>query len=315
MKNRVIVTETEYCKAEKIFASAPDFNCQPAPGAEAELALAIRQNQVRAVIVGVEKYQDALYQALPRGGVIIRFGVGHDSLDKDALRSHALYCANTPGVLDASVAEHTIALMLSAARHIPAATAATKTGKWPPFTGSEFEGKTLAVIGCGAIGTRVAAIARNGFGMRVFGYDCIEKKLPDAFEFCSRDWARVVKDADYVTLHIPVLQETRNLINAETLSAFKSSAWLINTARGALVDENALGLALQNGQLAGAALDVTSREPYQPDEFDLRTFENVIMTPHIASSTTAACNRMALACLENLRQYFAGNPDGMSLVC
>lgn len=314
MKNRVIVTETEYRKAEKVFAGTSDFTCLPVPGAEAELARAVRQNQVQAVVVGVDKYQDALYQALPKGGAIVRFGVGHDSIDKDALRKHGLFCANTPGVLDASVAEHAIALMLSAARNIPAANAAVKTGQWPFFAGSELAGKNLAVIGCGAIGVRVAAIARNGFGMRVFGYDCIDKELPDTFAVCSRDWGRVVKDADFVSLHLPVLPETRNLINAETLAAFKSSAWLINTARGALVDEKALAAALKNGRLAGAALDVTSREPYQPDEFDLRTFDNVIMTPHIASSTTAACNRMALACLENLRQYFAGNPAGMTLV-
>jgi lactate dehydrogenase-like 2-hydroxyacid dehydrogenase len=271
------------------------------------LADAVCEQGIRHVIVGVDRYVGPLYDAMETGGVIARFGVGHDGVDKDLATRKGLLCTNTPAVLDDSVAELTIALVLAAARHVPAGVAATRRREWSPKVGRELRGKRLAIIGCGSIGRRVARIASSGFGMDVTGCDVISvdmKRMRDEFGFTDvvTDFAAAVADADYVSLHIPGTPETRHLVNRERLETMPGRAWLINTARGTVVDETALFDAISEGRLAGAALDVFEREPYdpvQPDK-DLRTLENVVMTPHIGSSTQEACHRMALRALRNI---------------
>lgn len=319
----VAVTEPEFSKAADIFgrAESAGFRCVPAPAAEAALAEAIRTAGARHAIVGVETYAGPLYAALSPGAVIARFGVGHDGIDKAQAAARGLLCTNTPGTLDDSVAEHAIGLLLAAARHTVVVAGALAAGRWQGRTGRELKGKTLAVVGCGPIGCRVAAIAARGFGMRVVG--C--KRTPGGVEPLCRahgftavttDFSAAAREADYVSLHIPSGPATRHYLGTGRLAELAPRAWLVNTARGAVVDEGALYDALHAGRLAGAALDVFAREPYEPAApgKDLRTLPNVILTPHVGSSTQEACLRMAERALRNLALAGAGRHAEMDLL-
>jgi phosphoglycerate dehydrogenase-like enzyme len=183
------------------------------------------------------------------------------------------------------------------------------------------KGKTLAIIGCGAIGRRVAQIAARGLGMKVIGCEVLDldvKRMQREFGFSTvvKSFAEAVGAADFVSLHIPSVPVTRHFLSRERLDLLPAGCWILNTARGALVDELALFDALAHGRLAGAALDVFEREPYQPFAAgkDLRTLPNVIMTPHISSSTREACDRMAERALRNIRLAEAGKHDEMDLL-
>lgn len=292
----------------------------PAPNAEPELARAIAVSGARHVIVGSYIYSSELYAALPRGGVIARFGVGHDGVDKAKATGAGLLCTNTPGVLDQSVAEHAVLLMLAAARHLAKNASDMRIGTWdlgPP--GSELRGKTLAVIGCGRIGRAAARIASHGFSMRVVGVRrSLGADIDDAgaFDAVTTDFQSAVRDADYVSLHITADSGNRKFVNEGRLAMLPPHAWLINTARGAVVDEPALYDALAKRRIAGAALDVFDREPYVPADpsRDLRTLPNVILTPHVGSHTQEANRLMAERALQNIRQAEAGQFASMDLL-
>jgi lactate dehydrogenase-like 2-hydroxyacid dehydrogenase len=312
---KVAVTATEFDKAAEVFrqATGAGVECMRAPAAEAELAVFVRAQGVRHAIIGVERYTGALYEALQAGAVLARFGVGHDGIDKDKATARGVICTNTPGVLDDSVAEMTIALILAAARHVARVAAEVRDGRFVPMVGSELAGKTLAVIGCGPIGRKVARIAARGFGMRVVGCDVADldveqMKAEHGFAEIGQDFGAVVVAADFVSLHIPSTPATRHFINRDRLAMILPGAWLINTARGAVLDESALFDALSQGRLAGAALDVFEAEPYKPvaPDQDLRRLDNVLMTPHVGSSTREACNRMAERTLRNIQLAEAG---------
>ena len=309
---KVAVTDLEYSKAKKIFDNSKEASCLCAPTSEIELADFVKKNDISHVIIGVEKYTGELYKALPKGGVIARFGVGHDGVDKKLATQNGLFCTNTPGVLDDSVAECAIGLMLSCARKFPSCINDNKNGIWNNQVGSELKGKTLAIIGCGAIGKKVAKIASNGFGMRVTGYDVAEIK-DDIFDKFYTDFKNAVSKADFISLHIPDIPVTKDFINSERLKTIPDEAILINTARGNIINESALYDALESGKLKAAALDVLKNEPYSPQipHKDLRNLDNVIMTPHIGSSTTEACNRMAKAALRNIIHSIHGEKNKM----
>ncbi len=321
--SKVVVTQNDYPKAEAVYeaAAGDGLECIPAPDDEAGLAEAVRQHGARYAVVGVAPYSGPLYEALPRGGVLARFGVGHDGIDKEQATAAGILCTNTPGVLDDSVAEHAVALMLAAARHLLANAASAMRSAWTPHVGTELRGKTLAVIGCGPIGCRVAQIAAFGFVMRVVGceirdVDPAEMESRFGFDRMTPEFALAVKDADFVSLHIPSTAATHHFLNADRLADMPPRAILIHTARGAVVDETALYDALAGGRLAAAALDVFDHEPYVPTapDKDLRTLPNVLMTPHVASSTREACDRMAARALHNIRLAEQGAYDQMDLL-
>lgn len=298
---RVAVTDLEYNKAVEVFENFKEMECLCAPTPELDLAEFIRDNNISHVIIGVDKYRSALYDSLPSGGMIARFGVGHDGVDKALAAKKGLLCSNTPGVLDQSVAECAVGLMLAAARELAVCITDNKNAVWKNRVGFELSGKKLAVIGCGAIGKKTAKIAKHGFNMKISGFDIapIEDEVFDEFH---TDFGQAVKDADFISLHIPDIPATKDFINVESLAAIPETAVLINTARGGILNENALYDALSTGKLKGAALDVFKNEPYRAEDnrMDLRTLPNVIMTPHIGSSTREACERMAETALGNI---------------
>ena len=319
----IAVTELEFRKAESSFTRAADegLPCVNAPAEEKALAVAIRSSEARHVIIGVECYAGPLYEALPPGGVIARFGVGHDGVNKALATSKGLLCTNTPGALDDSVAEHAVNLLLAAARHTVTVAAELRAGRWSPQLGGELQGKTLAIIGCGAIGRRVARIASRGLSMKVVGCEVADMntgQLQREFGFTSvvKAFEDAVHEADFVSLHIPSMPQTHHFLNGDRLSRLPARCWVVNTARGALVDEVALFDALATGKLAGAALDVFEREPYEPAVVgkDLRMLHRVIMTPHVGSSTREACERMARCALQNIRLAEAGRFEEMDLL-
>ncbi len=335
MSEIVLVTQTEYRKGEAVFSSAEGVRVEPVAAEEEMLAAAVRAGGCRAVIVGVHPYRKELYEALAEAAgvgraLIARFGVGHDSVDKQQAAARGILVANTPGVLDQSVAEHTIWLMGALARHLPSSDAALRAGAFCGTAGIELGGRRLGIVGCGAIGRRVAAIAHFGLGMRVAAADCrpaerLEQEMGvPCSEILARwglddyttDADRVFREADVVSIHLPALPETRQYVNAQRLALVRPSALLINTARGSIVDEAALFDALAAGRIAGAALDVYQQEPYVPADpaKDLRGLANVVLTPHIGSNTQEANRRMALASLANVLHFLAGRDDLLTLV-
>lgn len=317
----VLVTEQEYRRAERVFASTPGMHCVPAPAEESALADAIESAGARYAVVGPLHYRDALYTAVPRGGVLARFGVGHDGIDKAAATRAGVLCTNTPGVLDQSVAEHTLLLITAAARHIVPLAQGMQQQAWAPLGGMELRGKVLAVVGCGAIGRSVARIASAGFGMRVVGcyrsaHGAPELRSDSGFEALTNDFEAAVLEADFITLHIPAAPENSQFINRERLAMIRRDAWIVNTARGAVIDETALYDALAERRIGGAALDVFQREPYEPADpaRDLRTLPNTILTPHVGSNTAEANARMAARALQNITYAIAGTVDRMDLL-
>ena len=335
MADVVVVTDFEFLKAESVFRSENEFGVESAPHDEEGLSECVRSKTSRAVILGVDRYVGELYDALAatggkEGAIIARFGVGHDGIDKTLARQRNITVTNTPGVLDTSVVEQTLSLMLGLARRITILDAAFKAGEFSPQTGTELNGKTLAVIGFGAIGRRVAACAHFGLKMKVLAVDVrpaseleeAEGKSIDEIESefgvdaYTNDLDTVLRQADVVTLHMPGNPQTRNFFNADRLAALKPTALLVNTSRGSVLDECALHDALSSGGLAGAALDVFESEPYAPADAgkDLRILSNVVLTPHVASNTFESNERMARACLENIRNFFAGRTDRLTAV-
>ena len=300
----VLVTEPEYRRGEPVFASTTELTCFAAPPAEDALVQEIGRTGARHLVVGSVKYGERFYAALPRGAVVARFGVGHDSIDKAKATEAGVLCTNTPHVLQQSVAELTLTMIGAAARHVVASATDMRNGEWRLRQGIELEGKTLTLVGCGEIGRAVARIASAGYGMRVVGYT---RKPPASvppdphIPHMTDDLRAAVADADFVSLHIPGGAENQHLFNRERLGWMRERAWLINTARGAVVDEVALFEVLTSGRLAGAALDVFEREPYQPRESrDLRSLANVLLIPHIGSHTFEANRRMAERALRNI---------------
>ena len=316
---RVLVTASEYRKAEGRFLSAAALECLCAPDAEPDLASAVRAAQASHVVVGPGTYSGALYDALRAGGVIARFGVGHDGIDKARATKCGLLCTNTPNVLNQSVAEHTMALIAAAARNLVTASTSMAQHAWQPVTGGELQGKTLAIIGCGGIGRSVARIASLGYGMRVIG--CSRPGVPpvtemEHFRAVVNDFAMAVREADFVSLHLSASRDNLHFISRDRLARLGERTWLINTARGSIVVERALFEALAERRLAGAALDVFAREPYAPIEGggDLRSLPNVILTPHVGSNTAEANGRMADRALHNILSAEAGAFARMDLL-
>jgi glyoxylate reductase len=242
---------------------------------------------------------------LPTLKIIANYAVGHDNIDKDAAKERNIMVTNTPGVLTNTVAEHTFSLMLSIAHRISEGDRYVRAGNykaWGPklLLGTDLSEKTLGIVGLGRIGSRVAYHAVNGFGMRVLYTDLksnadFEKEVGAKFVEKLED---LLPQADFITTHVPLLDSTKHLINADRLKLMKNSAYLINTSRGPVIDEKALADALKSGQIKGAAIDVFEFEPEITPE--LKELDNIIMTPHIASGTEGTRNKMSELAAQNI---------------
>jgi D-3-phosphoglycerate dehydrogenase / 2-oxoglutarate reductase len=252
------------------------------------------------VIRSATKLTAEILEGAVRLKVIGRAGVGVDNVDVEAATRRGIVVANAPDSTVVSAAEHAIGLLVALARHIPQAHASLKQGRWErsSYGGIELEGKTLGVLGFGRIGQQVARRA-VGLGMRVVAHDPFVAR--DRFRELGVERADSADDvlggADFLTLHLPLSEETRGFLDAGALGKMRPGARLVNAARGELVDENALLDALRSGQLAGAALDVFSTEPYTGPLLEL---DNVVVTPHLAASTEEAQDRAGVIVAEQV---------------
>ena len=236
-----------------------------------------------AVLASSHNYTDEVFAGAADLCVVARLGVGYDAIDVAAATRHGVSITTTPGTLEWAVSDHTVGLMVGLAHHIAQDDRAIRRGEWRPFVGVDVARKTLGLIGLGRIGRVVVRRAR-GFDMHILAYE----PYPDQAFVAENGIALVPLDellerSDFVSLHVPATPQTRGLINAERLARMKRGAFLINTSRGALVDEDALFDALQSGHLGGAGLDVRAAEP--PNDARFAALENVIMTPHVANLT------------------------------
>lgn len=275
-----------------------------------------------AILLLTDRVDRAVLARCPRLRVIANVAVGYDNIDVEAASAMGIWVTNTPGVLHETVADFTFALLLAAARNVVSSERFARAGSWrtwspTAFLGPDVHGATLGIVGLGEIGAAVARRAR-GFAMRVL-YASRTRK-PEREAELGLEWRQLdelLPEADFVSVHVPLTGETYRLLDAERLGRMKRGAILVNTARGAVVDHDALVEALRGGQLGGAALDVTDPEPLPPDH-PLWSFDNVVITPHIASASERTRARMAEMAAENVLAVLAGReppnpvspPDG-----
>jgi lactate dehydrogenase-like 2-hydroxyacid dehydrogenase len=249
-----------------------------------------------------------------RAALLANFGVGFNHIDVAAAKARGLAVSNTPDVLTDATADLALTLLLMVSRRAGEGERHVRSGQWTGWRpthmlGTQVAGKTLGLVGMGRIARGVAQRAHHGFGMRVIFHDPFPPSAEVAASLGADPRARledVLSEADFVSLHCPATPETRHLMNRERLALMRPEAYLINTARGDVVDEAALAEVLQGRRIAGAGLDVFEREP-QVTEALLR-LENVVLLPHLGSATTETRVAMGMRALENLRLFFAGKP-------
>ncbi len=283
------------------------------PLAEAELIEALRG--CGAVIASSDPYTERVFAACPDLRVVARAGVGVDAVDLGAATRHGVVVTITPGPIAETVADYAFALLLASARRVPEAAEALRRDGWArEFLGGDVYGRCLGVVGMGAIGSGVARRAR-GFSMRVLGYDPALSP-PQITERGAEPVPldRLLAEADFVTLHASLSAGSRHLLGARELAAMKPSAYLINTARGGLLDSAALVQALKAGHLAGAALDAYEDEPLPADD-PLRRAPRCLLTPHVAFSTRATTLDMARRAAAAVADVLSGRrPTGATVV-
>jgi phosphoglycerate dehydrogenase-like enzyme len=264
----------------------------------------------RASFAAMEPYTARVFAACPDLALVSRCGIGIDAVDLPAATEAGVLVTNTPGAMTDAVADLTFAFLLAAARRIVEMHEAVRSGGWGEFPGVLVFGKTLGLVGFGRIGQAVARRAA-GFDMKLLAYDPAASR-PDApryepnlppVEFVTLE--ELLQRADFVSLHAPSLPETQGLFNAARFAAMKPSAYFINTARGSLVDEEALVRALETGQIAGAATDVFRQEPL-PEDHPLRRAPNLLLSPHNGFNARECAAAMCLATARNITAILRG---------
>jgi phosphoglycerate dehydrogenase-like enzyme len=307
---RVLVTPTSYGKTdprlisdleEKVGEVIYNPTTKPLPSAEVARLLP----GVDGYIAGLDGIDRVALESADRLKVISRYGVGVDNVDLKTAGAKGICVTNTPGANSASVAELTVGLILSLARGIPEAAATTRAGGWPRSAGVSLDGKTVGLLGLGAVGKQVVR-RLAGFDCRLMAYDPMaDVTFAREMNVALASMEEVAGQADFLSLHLPLLPETRSLVNAGFLAGMKKGAYLINTARGELIDELALAEAVQNRHLGGAALDVFTKEPPEPGH-PLLGLPQVLVTPHSASHTDGAMNAMGRMALRDCLAVLQG---------
>ena len=258
-----------------------------------------------------DKVNDELFDAAgPQLKIVANYAVGYDNIDVPAATKRNIIITNTPGVLTESVAEHAIALMFAIARKVVESDQFMRDGKfhgWAPmmYLGNDLAGKTLGLVGLGRIGAAVAKRMHDGFEMKVVYYDLKRnEELEKKYGIEHKELDSLLKEADFISIHVPSTPETKHLINAERLKMMKPSAYLVNTARGPVVDEAALVEALKNRVIRGAGLDVYENEPAMAP--GLAELSNTVLTPHTASATEETRGAMSELAAKNIIAVLSG---------
>ncbi len=251
-----------------------------------------------------------IYDACPTSKIFANFSVGFNNIDLEAAKKKGIEVSNTPGTSNTAVAEHTVALMMALTTRLVEGDKYMRSGKykgWDPelLVGTDLKEKVIGIIGGGAIGVEVAKILHEGFGSSIIYSDVVSNPTIEKEEHAIRkETADILKEADIISLHVPLLPSTTHMINKESLNTMKKTAFLINTSRGPVIDENALVEALKNKTIRGAGLDVFEFEPKLAR--GLAKLDNVVLTPHIASARETARNLMAEIAAKNIISVLEG---------
>jgi glyoxylate reductase len=322
-KPKILATRPLFESARAILDAACDVEYwkQPERISREELIHRVKDKQALVCLL-TERVNDELLQAAPKLRIASNVAVGFDNIDVAACTKRGVIATNTPGVLDETTADFAWTLLMAIARRIGEGEALARSGNWKGWdldqlVGTDVWGKTLGLVGFGRIGRAVARRA-TGFQMKVLYTDAVrvpenvEQELHAEF----RDLNSLLAESDYVSAHVPLLDDTRGLFNAPRFLRMKPTAFLINTSRGPVVDEAALVHALESGRIAGAALDVFENEPFIHPGLKRN---NVVLAPHIASASLETRTKMACMAAENVVALFAGqrppnmlNPDVLS---
>ncbi|MFZ5964401.1 phosphoglycerate dehydrogenase [Thalassococcus sp. BH17M4-6] len=304
MAPRVLISDKLSDAAVQIFKDRGiDVDFQPDLGKDKDKLAEVIGQYDGLAIRSATKVTEKILEAAPNLKVIGRAGIGVDNVDRDAASKKGVIVMNTPFGNMITTAEHAIAMMFAVARQIPEASASTHAGKWEKskFMGVELTGKTLGVIGAGNIGGIVCDRAR-GLKMKVVAYDpFLSKEKAEKMGVEKVELDALLSRADFITLHVPLTDQTRNILSRENLEKTKKGVRIINCARGGLVDEQALADLLTSGQVAGAAFDVFAEEPAK--ENPLFNLPNVVCTPHLGAATTEAQENVALQVAEQMSNY------------
>jgi D-3-phosphoglycerate dehydrogenase len=280
------------------------------PAGSDEAALLSQAEKTDAVISrGFIRITRNFMEASEKLKVIAVHGAGFDHIDLQAARDHNVVVFNTPDALTDAVAELTVALMLSLLRRLVNADKAVRAGEWnrkfSDLVGFELKDKTVGIVGLGRIGEAVARRLRC-FNAKIIYYDeCERRALSEELGIMRVPFDKILATSDIVTFHVPLTPKTFKMVSDAEFSLMKEGIYLINMARGKIIDEKALERALRSGKVAGAALDVFQEEPPRPDN-PLLSFENVILTPHIGASTHEAMKRMSVQCAEGVLKVLKG---------
>lgn len=293
---RLLVTPTSYGKNDARLKTELEaqvgeviYNPTGKPLTSAEVAQLLPG--IDGYIAGLDGIDANALKSADRLKVIARYGVGFDNVDLATAREKGIVVTNTPGANSVSVAELALGLMLALARQIPEAVEAVHQGKWPRYSGVSLEGKTVGILGLGAIGKQLAR-RLCGFDCKIVAYDPFADAAyaqDNHIELATMD--EVIEQADFVSLHLPLLPETRQIVNDTFLNKMKKGSFLINTSRGEAIDEDALLKALQSGHLKGAGLDAFTVEPPDPKN-PLLALPQVVVTPHLGAQTDGATSNM-----------------------
>ncbi|MHC1692654.1 MAG: phosphoglycerate dehydrogenase [Sphaerochaetaceae bacterium] len=298
MKRKILITTSSFSQVDDLADYELIMNSYHKRLTEDEVLDLIERHQPDGIIAGVEPLTERVLSHAQKLKIISRCGVGLDNIDFDSAKKYKIVIKNTPNAPTQAVAEMTVALMLSWLRNIPSGDRALKKNEWQKKTGCLLGGKTIGIIGCGRIGTRVASLIKP-FGVVLLGYDPYCQKH-DIWEMVELN--QLLKKSDIISIHVPLTDITRNLIDAEALSLMKETALLVNTARGPIVDEEALYNALIQKKIGGAALDVFNEEPYTG--FFSGLGDNVILSPHQSSNAIESRIQMENEAVANLIAFF-----------
>ena len=263
---------------------------------------------IDGAIIGMDEYTDEVFQMAHKLKAVAKFGVGVDNIDLEAAKRRGVKVLNAPGQNANAVAELTVSCILNLLRRIIPTHQALERGEWPRWLGSELKGKTVGLVGFGAT-AKLVAKKLSGFDVKVLAFDLyMNKEAADALGVQACALSELIAASDIVSLHIPASENTYHMFNAEMFLRMKKGAYLINAARGGLVDIDALCAALQKGQLAGTALDAFEVEPLPADSEIFRS-GNVICTPHIGAETREAYTNISLCVSQGIIDVLAGrNP-------
>lgn len=283
-------------------------NSKQAPS-KASLIKILKKNYYDGVISFLtDKIDKEVFDACPTVKVFANFSVGFNNVDVEEAKKRNISISNTPGTSGNAVAEHAVALMFALTTRLVEGDKFIRAGKfkgWDPelLVGTDIKDKIIGLVGVGDIGGRVAEMLHNGFGLKILYSDMsVNGLLEQKTGAIKKETKDILKEADIVSLHVPLLPSTTHLINKESLSTMKKTSLLINTSRGGVVDEEALVEALKNGVIAGAGLDVFEFEPKLTKS--LSKLQNVVLTPHIASSRVNTRNVMAEIAAKNIISFF-----------